>query len=74
MNASQNQGARRPNPARFCRVRGPRKGAVMGLARVARLLRLVGEIAGGHHAIHDAILLSPSGEDGPDNVGPRGSG
>jgi hypothetical protein len=46
----------------------------MGLARVARLLRLVGEIAGGHHAIHDAILLSPSGEDGPDNVGPRGSG
>jgi hypothetical protein len=74
MNASQNQGTRRPNPARFCRARGPRKGAVMGLTRVARLLRPVGVIVGGHRAIHDAILLSPSEEDGPDNVGPRSSG
>jgi hypothetical protein len=72
MNASQNLGARRPNPARFCRAWGPWNGAVMGPARVARLLRPVGGIAGGHCAIHGTILLSPSGEDGPDDVGPRG--
>jgi hypothetical protein len=72
MNASQNLGARRPNPARFCRARGPQNGASMGLARVAQLLRPVGGIAGGHRVIHGAILLSPSGEDGPDDVGPRG--
>jgi hypothetical protein len=74
MNASQNLGARRPNPSRFCRAWGPWNWAVTGLARVARLLRPVGGIAGGHRAIHDAILLSPSGEDGPDNIGPCGSG
>jgi hypothetical protein len=60
MNASQNQGARRPNPARYCSVWSLRDGAVTGLARVVRLLRPVGGIVGGHRAIHSAILLSPA--------------
>jgi hypothetical protein len=45
----------------------------MGMARVARLLRPVRGIAGGHPSDSRRPLLSPGGDDGADNSGPHGS-